>query len=191
MSLDIHLFKLVAPDGVEVDDKNKVNLNKLEPEEVASMNWLRNPFGLCNWAEDNFEAVGAKTDTKLSFVINNWSYETSNDINRELFKSVVDGYWKVLQKIDKGYFFFDIYSYLQFIEPNRKKLPTEHDNILGIDLITGMNWKLSKVGIPMEHFTKKIIDIDNSLDHYKDWFNELVEFSNKLQDKKLIFYCSN
>ena len=183
MSLDISLLK--KPEG-EIKEGQQL-------EEIASMNWLRNPFGLCNWAEDNFKAVGAKTDTELWYVINHWNYKDSPNVDKKLFKSVVDSYWKVLQKIDKGYFFFDVYCYIQFIEPHRDKFPDEFIAAMDSKKIAGLNHKLeSKIGIPMEHFIPEIIDLGGmDLEKYKNWFFELVKFAEKLQDEDVIFYCSN
>lgn len=184
MSLDIHLY----PKNGNIET------------EVASMNWLRNPYGLCNWAEDNVEAAGVKFDTKLWYVVNHWNYKKSPKVNRALFKSVVDGYWRVIQKLDKGYFFFNVYSYIQFVESHRDLLPKEYIKIINEERIKGLCHALpDKIGIPIEYFTLECFNLgfnhgdkfEAPLDKYKAWFFELVQFAEKLQDENLQFYCSN
>ena len=93
-------------------------IEKETGNEVMSLNWLRNPFGLQTWAEDN---VGMKIVQRvrgisgreelfedLRYVCNHWSYEDSSDIDRGLFKQVVDTYWKEIQKLEVGYFVFNL-----------------------------------------------------------------------------------
>jgi hypothetical protein len=166
-------------------------------EEVRSMNWLRNPFGLCNWAEDNFCYVGAKSDTELYYVVNNWAYDDSNKVDRKLFKSVVDGYWRVISKLSKGYFFFDVHSYIQFLEPKMHFIPRE-PFMNGESRIKNIVHLPDKIGLPMQYMTKDVITLslnddqtDGILQRYKDWFLELVKFAEELQDENLEFYCSN
>lgn len=190
MSLDISLHEKRLTPPTEFDTLGA---------EVVSMNWLRNPYGLCNWAEDNFEALGMKVakNESLWYVINHWNYEKAPKVNRVLFKSVVDQYWRVIQKIDKGYFFFDINAYMQFVEPHVDLLPKERIEILHENRIKGLNHELKHhVGIPMEYFNLECFNLGiekfkTPLEHYKNWFLELVQFADKLQDKSLTFYCSN
>lgn len=156
-------------------------------ETVVRMNWLRNPFGLCEWAEKNAAYVEFKIGKKdLWYVCNNWNYENSNKVNRTLFKKVVDKYWPIIKGLKRGYFFFGLPSYLQFIQPHLKEFSGE-----GID---GIRYDEHKnLVIPQEYFNKECFHLrDSSLERYKKWFLELVEFAELLQrDKQCEFYCSN
>lgn len=112
-----------------------------------SMNWLRNPFGLCQWAEDNIELPAeveasllerakkhdeqgdypkkAEKGSLLWFVCNRWCYERGGDIDRRLFLDVVKAYASGVEKLERGYYFFTFGAYRQFIEPYREKLPSD------------------------------------------------------------------
>lgn len=51
---------------------------------ISEMNWLRNPFGLCDWAEAN---VGDKIKIgkkDLWYVCNHWNYKKSSKIKNEI-----------------------------------------------------------------------------------------------------------
>lgn len=161
--------------------------NKTTDEVVADMNWLRNPFGLCNWAEDN---VNVKTKRSLWYVINHWNYGKSHRVNRPLFKQVVDEYWQAIEPLEKGYFFFNIASYMSFVQPHLDVLPVT--NQFHQPRIEGGIFKGHKYGIPIELFDKPCFNLGySSLESYKEWFRQLVEFAELLQDKSNRFYCSN
>jgi hypothetical protein len=165
-----------------------ISITHKKSGDSMDMNWLRNPFGLCNWAEAN---VHPKTKKDLWYVINHWNYEKSRRINRKLFKEVVDAYWAEIQKLEKGYFYFDLGSYMSFVQPHLSELPVERlfdqDRIKG-----GVFADDGRYGIPMEYFNKPAFHLsDATLDRYKEWFSQLVEFAQMLQDKDYRFYCSN
>ena len=162
------------------------------------MNWLRNPYGLCNWAEDNFSYalannphLAGKPKKPLWYVVNHWNYEKSRRVNRPLFKSVVDDYAAVILGLPQAYFFFDVASFMSFVLPNMDALPTKQTFGSSIR-IEGNVFHEQKVGIPMEYFSKPQFHLGHaSLEAYKDWFRQLIEFANLLQDEEYVFYCDN
>jgi len=169
-----------------------ISLYNSADEEVASMNWQRSPFGLCQWAEDN---VG---DGQLSLyhVCNDWAYDKSADVDRAEFKRVVDLYWKAIKELKRGYFYFDLPAYIQFVEGNTKSFPrTQWGSIVNVQYVD----ERARIKIPMEYFSSMKYSDDpwfemigyNTLEYYKNRFAKLVEFAELLQDKSLRFECSN
>jgi len=155
-------------------------------EEVAAMNWLRNPFGLCQWAEDN---VG-DGEQSLYFVCNAWTYDEAVNVNRVFFKRVVDAYWERIQVLERGYYCFNLSAYIQFVEGNAFGFPrTKWRSIVDAEYAKDGTY----IKIPMEYFVDPVFHLAgyNTLDHYKEWFTELVEFAELLQDESLRFECDN
>ncbi len=167
--------------------------NRKTNEEVASMNWLRNPYGLCRWAEDNIDIIeGASSDVvNLHFVCNNWAYSKGKDIDRKLFKQVIDTYWEKIQKLERGYYAFDLASYMSFVQPRFELFP--HTVIFGqLSIEEAKFLPDRRLAIPMEYFNKPIFNLGHcSLENYKNWFKELVDFAELLQDEDNEFDCSN
>lgn len=162
--------------------------------EIASMNWLRNPFGLERWAEANTEYatrecnISFKLPVTLWDVCNKWSYDDSEKIDRTLFKVVVDTYSSVIQQLEHGYFWFDLHSVMQFIAPKYSSFPKDLD----WNRIKGSKYHNDTLGVPQEYFGDICGGDGNcNLDYYKNWFGELVEFADELQHKEYTFYCSN
>lgn len=186
-----------------------IDLEDEHGNEVASMNWLRNPFGLERWAEgnvgDKFKLYNSKTDERVNlwYVCNRWNYDKGNEINfgrdkdfnRILFKEVVDTYWEYLSKLKCGYFFFSVPLYQQFL--GNKGFPLLFDNDGWIVGSWMKNDDIADIAVPMRYFEdNNIVDLGSIackdiLQGYKDWFLELVNFAVKLQDPDLRFYCSN
>ena len=166
--------------------------DRISGVEIIEMNWLRNPFGLCQFAEDNFQFYKGELEGDLDLwdVCNNWNYEKSEEIDRPEFKRVIDAYWKVLKDKEQLYYFFALPNFLQFVYGN--PLPMERkfmwEEIKG--KVHLEDW--SKVGIPMEHFGHEAFHLNEpSTEKAKDWFAELVRFAELLQHKQYDFYCSN
>lgn len=167
-------------------------------EEVMWLNWLRNPFGLCNWAQDTVhEFILPPPRERLWYVINHWSYAKSKNVNRGKFLEVVNWYFSKIRLLDSGYFFFDLPSYIQFIQGKIDKLPQE--NVFpGVERIVGSKYSLNdRLMIPMDYL-ERVCDLRREsemsvtlLQHYKGWFARLVEFAESLQNPKYSFYCSN
>lgn len=167
--------------------------NNKQKEELASINWLRNPFGLCNWAEDNVKPTDLK-EKDLYYVVNHWNYEKSDQINRALFKKVVYDYWYEIRKLERGYFFFTLQTYIQFVEPNLSALPKVNIHFLNnVNRIKDSYYTDdNRIAVPQEYFNNPIFNLSGStLEHYKNWFKELVDFADLLQNKDNAFYCSN
>ncbi len=98
--------------------------------ESREMNWLRNPFGLCNWAEANFNFTikdEPKEKDSLWYVINHWNYKKSSRINRVKFKQTILWYWNVLEDLKKGYFFLDALGVMDYIMPHSHLFPWQHN----------------------------------------------------------------
>lgn len=171
--------------------------------EVVSMNWLRNPFGLRDWAEDNYQIAtgtfGKPDDVPdLWYVINHWNYAEGVNVDRALFKSVVDEYWSVLRGIEEGYFCFTLSGYINIIEPHRGALPSENiiagDSRFGRKIIGAkyVGERSERIAIPQRLFTSPVWNLGRrGLPDYLAWFHELVTFAEKLQDTRYRFYCSN
>ena len=156
-------------------------IDKKTGKEVMSLNWLRNPFGLEQWAESN---VGEKPDMlgkpTLYYVCNNWCYDESDNIDRKWFKRVVDRYWSEIRELKVGYFVFDLPEYRQFVEG---KLKRELDYFTEDFEYREDN---TEIAIRMDCF-----DEAKSLDGYKEWFQQLVMFAEILQEADVEFDCSN
>lgn len=164
---------------------------------IVNINWLRNPFGLYNWAEDNVGELidheitsGESHEATLRFVCNHWNYDKSNNINRSLFQRTVLAYWKEIQKLERGYYYFSISNYRQFVETHVKSMPGNMD--YGYWHIDDSKYIDHKLAIPVEHFNDSAFNLsDPSLKGMKNWFARLVEFAELLQNDKYTFYCSN
>lgn len=169
-------------------------INRENNEEALEMNWLRNPFGLCNWAMDNTYPLNKTLKRSLWYVINHWNYQKSYRVNRPLFLEVVNEHWKVIKDLEQGYFYFNLPSYRQFIEPKLHLLPVKQFNY-GSSWIEGTQYSndgLSRLMIPIEMLQVGFdLSPNVSLQSYKDWFYQLVEFAELLQDQRYRYYCSN
>ena len=181
-----------------------INLT-LNGETIAAMNWLRNPYGLERWAHGNLTHLmsfrSADLPMDLWQVCNEWNYGKSAQIDRPMFKRVIDAYWQVIQRLDHAYFWFDAQSYQQFTQ----RAPCEHhvdgphfdkhpQQIEG--MVTHGNEQKERIGLPMEPFKESVYAVwrreyPTLLEQYQAWFAELVLFAEKLQDTQTVFYCSN
>ena len=173
-----------------------ISLCDTDGDDIKSMNWLRNPFGLEQWAQGNFEYITKECVIILPFtlwdVCNQWNYEKSSEVDRPLFKFVVDVYAGVLKQLETGYFWFDIYGANQYIIPKAHSLPFE--TMYGVSSIKGRVYHKDSMGIPQK-YCKNLFDFGSrnahTLEWYNDWFNQLVEFAELLQNTEYDFYCSN
>jgi hypothetical protein len=160
-------------------------------DEEIDMNWLRNPFGLCNWAEAN---VQPKTRRSLWYVCNHWAYKKSGRVNKPLFLEVVLAYQDAIMALLRGYFVFDLPSYRSFIEPFMDYLPTQ-PHVMGDERRWIKDSKYDdhqRLMIPMEYFTHEVFHLARpSLAAYQEWFGRLVDLARLLQQPGAKFYCSN
>lgn len=169
-------------------------------EVIAEMNWLRNQFGLCNWAEDNACFIFGKPQEgteRLWYVCNHWAYDASDSVDRALFLNVVKRYWDTLSALDNSFFFFSTSAYRQFIEPNQDKI--------ALDPKWKSSWGTPKwfrgsrydgqgrLMIPVNEFSNTVFSLGDLVSHerYLEWFSKLLNFAELLQNKNYRFECSN
>ena len=178
-----------------------IHVSNEETGENLSMNWLRNPYGLCNWAEENYNfqtesKPDDESEQRLWYVVNHWSYGQSSQVDKALFLSVVKRYGDVLlNDLKQGYFFFPERSLEQFVNPHLSLVP---DMPIGrFPGVTVVQPEYKVYGLPMEYFAHPCFNLSNkyhpsmhTLQHYQAWFAELVRFAEVLQHPQSVFYCS-
>ena len=170
MGLDLHLY--------DKDD-----------DEVMWVNWLRNPFGLCNWVEDNLTELGYNPETSLYYVCNHWAYK-EDGADRPLFQKVVNEYWRRVEDLEQGYFFFSLSSYRQFVE-GKTGLMIMEEGIAGPRIKGEKYAKDGSLMIPMWQFSHPEFRLSGpDLQDYKDWMKRLVKFAELLQNEEYTFSCS-
>ena len=76
---------------------------KGEEDEIMSLNWLRNPFGLERWAAANTEKENVERG-RLWYVCNHWNYDKAKKIDTRVFKEIIDKYWGVIRELREGCF---------------------------------------------------------------------------------------
>jgi hypothetical protein len=185
MSLDISLIERKTGDG------------------VASMNWLRNPYGLCQWSEDNYALAKSLDPTTIKlkeglwYPINHWNYEKGSRVNRKLFKQTVDRYGEAIMALEEGFFCFDASELMHFVVPHLPSLPYK-DSPWGFSNkhIEGAKRYDQKLAIPMEYFKARCFNLSiphdlTVLGHYKSWYQQLINFAESLQNPEYQFHCSN
>lgn len=171
--------------------------------ESRDMNWRRNPYGLCNWSEANYNfrtesKPDDESEQRLWHVINNWNYDESDQVDRRLFLEVVQRYGRVLiNDLQQGYFFFSERALEQFVMPHLSIVPDMPIGVAPGVTITNPD-KSKEYGLPMEYFGHPCFGLSDrhrphahTLEYYKQWFGELIAFAEMLQDPDAVFYCSN
>ena len=185
--------------SLDIDVKNTRTGKSME------MNWLRNPFGLCTWAENNYSYAMERDvpeEKSLWYVINHWNYDKSEQVDKPLFLEVVKRYGDVIMMLDKGYFWFNEPNFNQFIQPHLDVLPPSSDRafiMVGFESTVRYHFdQVEYLGIPMQylghpcfHLSDKYYPDHHTLDHYKQWYADLIKFAEILQDPDAVFYCSN
>lgn len=168
-------------------------------EEIFSMNWLRNPFGLIAWAEANTSVPPIFWDGKkwtLYKVLNEFNYDKAKGLTDEhckeriargLFIEVINKHWEQISELESGYFKFNGWQYINWVEGIKDKMPKDvKGRIEGIEPQNG------DVLIPQEHFIGLEDDFDDlSLNFYKAWFFELVQLSLYLKHPGTYVEISN
>ena len=163
---------------------------------IVKMNWLRNPFGLVNWIQDNC-ARQNKELLSLHYVCNEWSYDNAVNVDRKLFLDVVLSYVESLDALQRGYHYFDLRSYRLFIEPVAHKMKKNDLTIEGseyVDITPGdpslrdnPSLRGDRIRIPVENCS--VASGIACLDYYKKWYKQLVDFAELLQDPTVKFWC--
>lgn len=154
--------------------------------EIASMDWLRNLFGLCTFVEDN---VGDRVQS-LWHVCNDQAYKVMGELDRRKFRRIVLAYWDRLRNLDKAYFYFDFHAYVQFM-PNYSQAMTlpqhPHDESVGLWAPGTSGDDPDRLGIRIErfqHYGRQHFSWGDTpvLDFYKDWFKRLMHIAEVMQD---------
>lgn len=161
--------------------------------DYLEMNWLRNPFGLCQWAEDNYLYVHklerVPEEESLWYVINHWNYDKAVQVDRRLMLSTVQRYGECLTEMERGFFWFDLARFPQnlstHIVPDKLHLP-----YFGMGYCINV-YHNDKVGIPIEDTARSVDLSHKTLADYQQWYWQLIDFAHALQDPDAQFYCSN
>ena len=134
----------------------KLYLEDKHNNEIKSITWPRNPFGLCNWAEDN---VGDDRSS-LHHVCNAWQYEKASQCDRPLFQQVVEHYWqKILALDNNSCFWFTPPQIKEWISPKKHLFPSSVTD----KLASSLEQAGLQIGIPMWCFEdSRIIDLGQS-----------------------------
>lgn len=155
------------------------------------MTWLRNPYGLCPWAQANYRFVtGSEPKKDLWYVLNHWNYSKGRHINKPLFLETVQTYAEVIRSLSLGYFWFDVSSFLTFVLPHWSLFPRETSLS---DRVAGGKFHGQEYGIPMDYFGHPSFDLGKKyrLLDYQAWFEQLVQMAEALQEPGASFRCSN
>jgi len=165
-------------------------------EIVKSMSWVRSPFGLENWAESNVGHLIDKSDfdipsdqKPLNYICNNWSYDNSNLINKDLFFKIIKTYLEAIQKLKKGYFYFKNIKVLNNYIPKKMQMEIKKRTYKARIKI------YEKIKIDHDMYIKlmeKYNDVDYlffnknnyTLEHYKIWFIQLFSIAQLMIEKK-------
>ncbi len=179
-----------------------ISVTNKRTDESMDMNWLRNPFGLCNWAEANFNYATESEpayEQSLHYAINHWNYDKADQVDKPFFLEVVKRYGIVLHQLERGYFFFTEKGLEQFVWPCvgitsmieiRRGQPPDIVRVgRGEEKEYGL--PMEKFGDPCYHLSDKYRPNAHTLTHYQDWYRELITFAERLQDPDAVFYCSN
>jgi len=177
-----------------------IDVHNTRTDERMEMSWLRNPYGLCTWAEANYlyttKSIPFPDEKSLWYVINHWCYDTSEQVDKPLFLEVVKRYAEVILKLEKGYFWFDVSSFMSFVLPHMDVLPTE--DFFKQTRIKDNVFHDRQIGIPMDYFSNPCFHLSDkyrpdahTLTHYQDWYRDLIKFAEMLQDPDAVYYCSN
>ncbi len=158
----------------------------------GALNWSRNPFGLCNFAESN---VGEK-DGALWHVCNDHAYDDVGRLDRAQFLKVVSFYWDRLRGLQDARFYFTFHGYVHFA-------PQHPDAMLLHGRGHGDCWSSGNdlLAIPVERFKgeQNFAWSDHGLgpspgtvlDHYKEWFRSLLELAKAMQDPASVVCITN
>jgi len=201
MKLTHNPLQGVKENGMSLD----IGVSNARTGESMDMNWLRNPYGLCQWAEDNFAYAMEREpveEKSLWYVINHWNYDKSEQVDKPLFLEVVKRFGDVIMMLDRAYFWFTEKSFEQFIQPYLSVLPPSSSKEFKQYSFEGIVRyhleKIEHIGIPMQYLGHSCFDLSSkyrpdhhTLDHYKNWYQELIKFAEMLQDPDAVFYCSN
>jgi hypothetical protein len=147
--------------------KKRVDTGEEITVNIREMTWLRNPFGLPMW-------IKANTGVDVNRVINDHAYDKSGNVDRVEFLRLVKLANEKVRALESGFFLFDLNSAQQFGVPVNHIIEIEGGEIKA--QMRGYQ------GDSTSHFT---------LERYKKWTAELLEFAELLQNPEVEYYCSN
>jgi hypothetical protein len=152
-----------------------------------SLNWLRNPFGLCDFAEDN---VGDGKNS-LWHVCNDHAYDDVDKIDRAEFLRVVEEYWDRLRGLERGFFHFTFSSYVQFQNDYAgcMRVQRSHEDYEWADDRAVLRLAAERFQ-PASNFSWSSTG-ECPLDFYKGWFERLLNLARAMQDPNARIYISN
>jgi hypothetical protein len=174
-------------------------------KESREMNCLRNPFGLCSWAEQNYAYCMEREppeEQSLWYVINHWCYATSEQVDKSLFLEVVKEHGRVLLQLDSAYFWFTESTFTQFIHPCQKIwFHADDETFMWSGFEGTVRYHFAgreHIGMPMHLLGSHCFGLSDfyhpnihTLAFYQKWYAELIEFAELLQDPDAVYHCSN
>jgi hypothetical protein len=187
MSLDIAVYR-----GECYDDADAI---------LAKMNWLRNPFGLCDWLEDNCPDVNVPDEFSLWAVVNRWAYSEAVEINdgpqavalRERAIETVEAYNAAAQALTQGYFYFTLSGYLHFVRHRDEILVNPGPRRL-CEILVAHKYGSGRIGFDMDAVAR-IVELGHAdggvLAGYQAWAQELTDLFALLRDPDNKLYVSN
>lgn len=168
--------------------------------ETKHINWLRNSFGLCQWAEQNYlfalKLDGVPGNESLYYACNHWNYHTGHQIDKRFFLETVLRYGSILLNISSGYFFFTSSALDKTVMPNAHLLThplTIQPVAFWNDYGSANRSLIAYYGINQEAFVHDEFHLfgKHHLSSYKLWYQELIDIAIFLQRPEATFYCSN
>ncbi len=169
-----------------------IDVRNTRTDESMDMNWLRNPYGLEYWARTNYLYVTKEEqpeEKSLWYVINNWNYDKSEQVDKSLFLEVVKQHGDIILSLERGYFWFTESAFRQFVQPHWDVLSMFAKDIITYQDLQGIN--MEYFGHPDFHLSDKYRPHAHTLARYQDWYRELIKFAEMLQDPDAVYYCSN
>lgn len=173
-------------------------------QEVISMNWLRNPFGL-------IYVIQANTGVDMWGVINDNAYDNSHKVNRKEFLSLAQEAFKKMKALTDGFFLIPVTKLKDGRQKDNNNIKLIKEKIFTKEsehhIIYKIRWVdyfehyclrmcRSQYGRPCQDYRQYCTDWNlkaakEPVKYYKDWTGELLEFATELQNPEYDYYCSN
>lgn len=178
-----------------------LHLAAITKKKRKELHWLRNPYGLGNWAESNYLFALQQNDPleekeALSYLFDKKRQEVLPEDERKLFLDIAVKYGSVLLNLKQGYFFFtesmiehvvlSNSNYLAFpatVQPSAQWV--QYHQLQKRELV-------AYYGITQESFLHSRFQLFDraSLRAYKLWYSEFLDLVLLLQEPEAIFSCS-
>jgi len=165
-----------------------MSLSGKDDSDVASMNWLRNPFGLRDWIRDN-----AGIDITPFFP----TYDKSETIDRKAALSIVKKAQNMVVQLDKPFFKVsksslenEKYPFWAGFDSDMKRLITswpieQNDEYIYYFMPETATYVMQLDWLPGGY------RCDTGFAYYRKWVDELVAFCQLLQDENLTYYADD